>query len=456
MNTQSLTTDMLNAHAVFTPITRAILRISSPELVAPLVAHAVRLACNTQNPGPVLLILPFDCAMQKAVNIQVYSKLENENLPRFKGTSRVSMDLARRTVEWIRDAKRPLLVIGPECRSCIGEVNRLVNRLGVPFVTTLGSKGLIDERHTLSLRNGGMGASLWAKRYTHGGVDVAVALGTALQEYEKRETPFVGERGKLVHVFNDSRVFNRSFRTSVGVVGEVEEFCEAVSEFLPTGQDFRKRMIDLMKVVRKMSPVNKVEVDKNLDKVRVPPGEAMLALCKALPKNGFVFTDAGEHAVHASHYLTIREGQGFRSGISFDSMGSGIGMAIGFAVGNPSRPVLCICGDGGVQMSGMEMMTAVKYRLRVLFVIFNDASYNMVFHGMKELFGASDTYDTPEVDFEQWGKALGMRSVRITRGSEITGELINSLLECGGPGLLDVRTQSVCLAGAVRNVFKEE
>jgi len=75
-------------------------------------------------------------------------------------------------------------------------------------------------------------------------------------------------------------------------------------------------------------------------------------------------------------------------------------------------------------------------------VVLNDGRYNMVHHGMKQIFGAASLYDTPPVDFSQWAMALGIPSRIIARPGEITTDLIDSLLSSGGPALLDVRANA--------------
>lgn len=120
-------------------------------------------------------------------------------------------------------------------------------------------------------------------------------------------------------------------------------------------------------------------------------------------------------------------------------MGSGIAGAVGLGVADPTRRVICVCGDGGMQMMGMEALVALRERLPVVFAVFNDARYNMVHHGMKQIFGAAGSWDTPWIDFCAWAGALGMPARRITAPGEIDAALLEELLAEGGPALLDIR-----------------
>ena len=92
-----------------------------------------------------------------------------------------------------------------------------------------------------------------------------------------------------------------------------------------------------------------------------------------------------------------------------------------------------------MQMAGMEALVAVRERLPIVFTVFNDSRYNMVHHGMKQIFGQADAWESPHVDFASWARAMGMPAAVVEQPGKITAELIDSLAPFGGPVLLDVR-----------------
>jgi acetolactate synthase I/II/III large subunit len=109
------------------------------------------------------------------------------------------------------------------------------------------------------------------------------------------------------------------------------------------------------------------------------------------------------------------------------------------ALADPSRPVVCIAGDGGMQMAGMEALVALRERLPVLFLVFHDGCYNMLHHGMRQIFGEAAPYDTPPVDFGMWARAIGMPAAIVTHAGEANAGLIEELMAQGGPALIDAR-----------------
>jgi acetolactate synthase-1/2/3 large subunit len=150
-------------------------------------------------------------------------------------------------------------------------------------------------------------------------------------------------------------------------------------------------------------------------------------------------TDIGEHMLFCLHYLTARTKDSFYVQLNLGSMGSGIAGAIGLALADRERRVVCVAGDGGMQMSGMEALLAVRERLPILFVVFNDGRYNMVHHGMRQIFGEASPYATPPIDFAAWARSFGMPAMSVSEPGEIDAAAIDALMANGGPALIDAR-----------------
>ena len=90
-------------------------------------------------------------------------------------------------------------------------------------------------------------------------------------------------------------------------------------------------------------------------------------------------------------------------------------------------------------MAGMEALVAMRERLPILFVVFNDGRYNMVHHGMRQIFGEAAPYDTPPVDFAVWAASIGLPATVVSRPGELTARPRRRSLLQGGPALIDVR-----------------
>ncbi|MCS6913834.1 MAG: thiamine pyrophosphate-binding protein [Myxococcales bacterium] len=418
---------------MLTGVSRYVVRVAHPASASSQVRAAIEAALDPHNPGPAVVVISIDRAGGRADPPQLFSPRPD----RPRQVAAPEPALVSQVASTLRSAERPLLVIGAGCRGEAKRVLRLCEAVGAPFCTTPQAKGILPEDHPLSLRSCGMGGSLWARRYMRAGVDVALVLGTDLDDISTLGAPLLGRFGTLIHVDTDPTVFARNHPTALAAMYDVGAFSEALAQQVSKWG----RPLDggaLAAEARAVSPFDVPEFAQD-EAVPLAPHRAIADLERAAGPTASFLTDIGEHMIFALHYLTIRSGQRFTIHLGLGSMGSGISSIIGQAVGEPTRRHICICGDGGMQMAGMEILVAIKLRLPVIYAVFNDARYNMVYHGYRITFGREQSWDTPPVDFVKWAEAVGARGARIERPGQITTELLDQLTAGGVPAVLDIR-----------------
>ncbi len=429
---------------MFQKATRAQVRIARPESAASQALFALDAALDSERPGPALIVVP----MHHGAASTTPTRISHRRRERW--TAEVDPEAVREACETLANARRPLLVLGGGCRRHAESIRRLVDTIDVPFVTTPSAKGVVSEAHPRSLRHGGLAASLWARAYTKEDVDGCVVLGTDLDDASIGPTRYIAEGGKLVHVDLDARVFHRNLKTTLGVVADLEVFADAMrshwtSEGLWHGSAGRE-----VRRLKFASAPYDLPAGPGTEGT-IAPHQAILDLGRAVPDAIFC-SDIGEHMLFALHYLTANGPDAFHIQLSLGSMGSGIATAIGLALGSPERRVVCIAGDGCMQMMGSEVLVAVKERLPIVFAVFNDARYNMVHHGMKQLYGTTRAWDAgATIDFVKWAEAFGIPAARIDGPDQLDAARIDELLAEGGPVVLDMRIdREVRLKGAGR------
>jgi acetolactate synthase-1/2/3 large subunit len=425
-------------------VTRATVRVTQSRTATAQGLAALNAAKNPANPGPALLVLPIQLGRAGA-------PLSLVEAPPSQFNARASEHVVQQTADWLAEAERPLLVIGAGCRAHAAAIRRLVDAFDIPFVTTPQAKGLVSELHPRSLRHGGLAASLWAREYTARGVDVALVLGTDLDDCSIGPTRFIAEGGRLVHVDLNAAVIGRNLPTALGVVADLGAFADdlqalVVREGLRNGKSQAR-----LRELRQSSPCEHENFASD-PSPRIKPQRAIADLQAAVPENTAFITDIGEHMLFALHYLTARSPDSFTIHLGLGSMGSGISGAIGLALADPERPVVCVCGDGGMQMVGMEALVALKYRLPIVYAVFNDARYNMVYHGYRQVFGREAEWESPWTDFAAWARSMGMAGLRVNHPGEITSEQLSRLRAARVPVVLDIRIdRDVKLTGGGRN-----
>ena len=425
-------------------VTRKAIRVTQAKTATAQGLAALDAAKNPENPGPALLVLPIQFGRASA-------PLSVVEAPPRDFVARAPMHVIEQTAEWLATAERPLLVIGAGCRPHADDIRRLVDAFDIPFVTTPQAKGLVSELHPRSLRHGGLAASLWAREYVGRGVDAALVLGTDLDDCAIGPTRYIAEGGRLVHVDLNATVFGRNLPTELGVLADVGAFARdlkvhVVSEGIRSGKSHA-----LLRELHKKSPCEHENFASDAS-VLITPQRAIADLQAASPEDTAFITDIGEHMLFALHYLTARSPDAFTIHLGLGSMGSGISGAIGLALAKPDRPVVCVCGDGGMQMVGMEALVALKYRLPIVFAVFNDARYNMVYHGYRQVFGREAEWESPWTDFAAWARSMGMAGLRVNHPGEITSEQLARLRAQRIPVVLDIRIdRDVKLTGGGRN-----
>lgn len=428
----------LGVERMLGPVTKMTTRIARPESAAGQITAALLRADDPLDPGPTLVVFPIDRSAQRRAGPRITHPVRRVAIQAPPEPETVTLIEQR-----LRRAQRPLVVIGAGCRKVAASMEALVTALGVPFMTTPRAKGLVSEDHPLSLRNAGMAASYWARRYCGAGVDACLVLGTDLDDVSILGTPPIARGGFLAHVDLDATVIGRTVPTTLGVVVDVGAFAAAMIDRARTTQAQlgpSDRGLTLAAEVRAQSAYDVADFETDDAKV-IRPHRVIADLQAAAPPGTRFVTDIGEHMLFALHYLTARGPDDFTIHLGLGSMGSGIGSAIGQALGNQSMgvttPVCCVCGDGGMAMVGMEVLTAVQHHLPVMFAVFNDARYNMVYHGYSQTFGREAPWSTPHVDFVSWAQSLGATGVRIDHPDQIGPEHFAMLQN--GPVVLDIR-----------------
>ncbi len=425
-------------------VTRATVRVAQAQTAVAQALAALGAANNPLNPGPALLVVPIHRGRAAAPQTVVASVPQALSAP-------PPLEIIETAAEWLVDAQHPLIVLGAGCRRDPGAVRRLVDALDIPFVTTPQAKGVVSEAHPRSLRHGGLAASRWARQYTAQGVDVALVLGSDLDDCAIGQTPYVKSGGRLIHVDLDASVFGRNLPTEIGVVADVSTFAEQLRDYVTQNGLRNGRSRDGLRTIKQGSPFEQPDFRRDVSRV-ITPARALADLEQAAEDDATFISDIGEHMMFAMHYLTARGPDRFTIHLGLGSMGSGISGALGLALARPQRQVICVCGDGGMQMVGMEALVALKHRLPIVYAVFNDARYNMVYHGFKQVFGREAEWETPWTDFAAWARSMGMAGLRINHPGEITRDVLHRLSGLQRPIVLDIRIdRNQHLQGAGRN-----
>jgi acetolactate synthase-1/2/3 large subunit len=143
------------------------------------------------------------------------------------------------------------------------------------------------------------------------------------------------------------------------------------------------------------------------------PAGFLAALRRALPPDGVLVTDSGLHQQLARRHFQVLRPRTLLVPADFQSMGFGLPAAIGASLAEPERPVVALVGDGGVAISGLELLTAVREGVGLTVVVFNDGRLNLIRLQQLLRFGREHGVTHRAPDLEALARAVGARYLRL-------------------------------------------
>jgi acetolactate synthase I/II/III large subunit len=371
-------------------------------------------------------------------------------------------------------AKNVVLLIGSGCGEAIGSILQFAALRGSPFVTTPDGKGLVNPRHPLFRGVFGFGGHSSAEAVLRDkSVDLVLAIGTSMGEWNSGGwcDSLLNER--LVHIDESEEHLALTPMARFHIRGRIMAvFNQLIERSCSQGKadnaSFHQRRASHKQDIAEWDPHHMLlEPDKFVsDAIPIKPQRLMRELGRLFPSTTRFLADTGNSASWSIHYLhpannrrlgerrlsvTARkasqglrktEGGWLRVMMNFASMGWAIGSAVGTAAANPDMPVVCICGDGAMLMSGQEISVAVAEKLSVIFVVLNDQSLGMVKHGQRLAGVEQIGCNLPPTDFAALARALGADGITIRSPEELSRLDVAGMCTRHGPTLLDVHVDS--------------
>lgn len=424
----------LDAIGLARRITKFAAQISRPDAGVAILRKALA-TVESGRKGPAFLSLPLNVGAARGSNSPI------------TGRARTAFEVdgagCDRSFDLLAGAERPLILAGSGAR---GKKSRrllvqLAETVGAPVAVSPKGKGVFPEDHPLYLGVFGFGGHESVIEYLQKDVDVLFVAGSGLNDFSTNAwSPLLKGTKAFIQVDIDSAQLGKNYPIDLGLLGPAE----AVFTRMLNGagrRSLRSRRVE--------GSGPRFQPIQRSPKGALTTSEVVLAMNELCPEDSVFTADMGEHLGVALHYLKVRAYGDFLTCLGFGSMGSAIGSAIGYQMGDKSRRVFCICGDGCFLMYGSDLATAVHHGVPVTIVIINDSRLNMCEHGMRDLFGASTDMSTPVIDFAMAARAMGATGHVVSTHAELKQALT---APATGPVVLDVRIDpDIRLMGSQRN-----
>lgn len=323
------------------------------------------------------------------------------------------------------------------------ELIKFAEAFEIPVATTLRAKGVFPEDHRLSLGVFGYGGTRHAiETIISGDVEVLIVLGSGLNQ---RDTLFWSKKFKpslaLVHVDIDPAVIGRTYKTELNIVGDCGEFLKYMRQQTENAGAFIAtkglRTAWLEKIRGRGARLYDAENCAS-DAVPVHPARVVCDLRRAMPRETVLLVDSGAHRAFAGHYWETYGPLRYLSATNLGPMGWAIPAAIGAKLARPALPCAVITGDGCMLMHGVEVQTAARYGVQVIYVVVNNSSFGNVYLRAKKMgAGPAKLTELPTHDWAGFARSLGAAGITVRK----PGELIpayEKALATGGPTVIDV------------------
>ncbi len=419
------------------PVTKYNFLVKDVNDLAQTIKEAFYIA-STGRPGPVLVDIPKDISMDKAD----FKYPDSVSLRGYNPTYEGSKWKIKQAADAIMKSRRPILYIGGGVilSGASAELRELAEMTQIPVDMTLMGLGGLPGEHPLSLGMLGMHGSYVANMAMHYS-DLVIAIGA---RFDDRVTGKVSEfcpGAKIIHVDIDPTSIRKNIHVDIPIVGDCKRVLTELNNVLRATvngdqRELRKPWWDQLNEWKQAHPLAYEQDPEG----KIKPQYLIDRLYQlTADREPIVATDVGQHQMWAAQFFKLANPQNWLTSGGLGTMGFGFPAALGAQAAFRKRLVLCIAGDGSVQMNTQELATAVVAKLPVKVFVINNRFHGMV-RQWQDLFyegryAASYLDETP--DFVKLAEAYGAAGLRIEKVSEVD-DGIREALSIDKPVFIDV------------------
>ncbi len=422
-----LTHQSMDNAALFAPITKYSSEIQDPETLSESIANAYRIA-KTAKKGASFLSIPQDVT-DGQVNGEAIKPL---SAPKLGAASDEDIaDLVKR----ISEAKLPTLLVGMRAsgQKETEAIRMLVEKTGLPVVETFQGAGIISrelEDHFFGrvglFRN--QPGDMLLKRS-----DLVLAIGYDPIEYEARN--WNAEKDARIVVIDEVPMeIDQYMQPEAELIGSIAKTIEKLSTAIDTYQLSADAEHYLTTLQEKLA--NGTHQSATVEG-RVHPLEVIDTLQKNVTDEMTVTVDVGSHYIWMARHFRSYEPRHLLFSNGMQTLGVALPWAISAALVRPETQIFSVSGDGGFLFSAQELETAVRLKQKIIHLIWNDGSYNMVEFQEEMKYDRSSGVHFGPVDFVKYAEAFGAKGLRATSKVELAAA-IQEGLATEGPVIIDI------------------
>ncbi|OBI16932.1 acetolactate synthase [Mycobacterium sp. E2327] len=405
--------------SMFAPITRWAAGIPTPRAIPEMVRKAFKVA-ETERPAAVYLAVPEHIDADE-------TDYDLKPLPR--NVVRPDAPAPRqveRAVEILRQAKRPVVLAGHGAAraDATKALVRFSEEFGIQVANTFHGKGVMPDDHPNSIGTLGFMRHDYVN-FGFDNADAVIAVGYELQEFDPvRINPQADK--KIIHVHRFPAEVDAHYSVDVGIIGDISDSLNALTDAL-AGHRF-EHAADVPG-----SGLLAEEFARGQQDSRYPlaPARVVADTREALGRNDVVLVDTGATKMWMARLYPTYERNTCLISNGLSTMGFALPGALGVKLARPESKVLAVVGDGAFLMNSQEIETAVRERIPLVVLIWEDGGYGLIEWKMDLELGEHYYVKFGNPDIVQYAESFGAKGYRITSAAELLPTLKAALADDG-------------------------
>jgi thiamine pyrophosphate-dependent acetolactate synthase large subunit-like protein len=382
----------------------AVVRPTHAADVATALARAWHLVSNERR--ATALLLPLDVQEEEAPD-----GIRQLQVPDAAPSWRPDAGDVERAVALAARADRPVVIAGRGAvLSDAGEpIERFAEAIGAPVATSAVANGLFGDNPWNVGISGGFATPVAAEII--GAADLIVSFGASLTRWTTRHGRLIADDAAIIQVDHDAAAIGVHHPVAVGLVADARLAAEALVAATPRSPAGQRTDALRRRIAAGSWRDQPFEDGSTAD--TIDPRTLTMALDRLLPEQRTVVVDGGHFSGWPTMYLRVPDAAGFLFHQAFQSIGLGLGTAVGAAAGRPDRLTVAALGDGCTFMALGELETAARLGAPMLVLVYNDDAYGAEVHHFADDDVPLDTVRFPPTDLAAVGRALGCEGVTV-------------------------------------------